>query len=250
MTTDHREHLSEAELGVLKHVREHSRGEPSAAVDGLILAAASHAAQQPVAPSGWQRMQHWLFAAGHGQRWNWSVGVAGVASLALGLCLTWRQLAQSVAGFDHALPLAIQPAAPKAMQQAKIESVELKKQQPAAPVVAGEALADKAERRQQSNLAPALQGADRAAPAKRIAPTNTAEVAAPRALAEMADAAAPATSSPTLREELLQVLALRRSGETVAADAALADLAKRYPQQDVAAQLQQLERDLPQSPGQ
>ena len=66
MTTDHREHLSEAELGVLKHVREHSRGEPSAAVDGLILAAASHAAQQPVAPSGWQRMQHWLFAAGHG----------------------------------------------------------------------------------------------------------------------------------------------------------------------------------------
>lgn len=245
MNTDHSEHLTDDELAVLQHVREHSSAEPSAAVDALILAAAHAATQQSVAPSRWQRIQHWLLAGGHAQRWSWSVGVAGVASLALGLSLTWRHVEQPVAGFDQAPPMAIQSAAPKAMQQAKVESVEMKKQQPAAPVAAKSA--DRVAPGLQYNLAPAPQGQSASASARAMVPVDKAEEATAKAQAGMSDAATPAAAISPLREALLQVLALRRSGATQAADAELTDLVKRYPQQDVVAQLQQLERDMPQS---
>lgn len=247
MTTDHQEPISDAELAVLRHMREHSSAEPSAAVDALILAAASKAVRQPAAPGRWKRLQGWLMAGTHGQRWNWSVGVAGVASLALGLSLTWRNVEQPADGFDQVQPMATQRPAGKAMEQASIESSEQKKQQSAAPVVASEVTADHAERHVQSSPAAAPQVREALAPAKAMKQADKAEVAAPKNLAEMS-ARAPASTLPTLREELLQVLALRRNGESAAADSELAELIKRYPQQDVVAQLQQLERDIPQSP--
>ena len=248
MTTDYREPLSDDELAVLRHMREQSSAEPSAAVDALILAAARKAVSQPAAPSRWRRFQNWLLAGTHGQRWNWSLGVAGVASIALGLSLTWRHVEQPVGGYDQAQPMAAQPRAPKTMEQANVESVELKKQQPKASATASSVAADRAERRQQYAPSPLQQGLSAPSPAKAMAPTRKAEATASKAMAEMSDAAAPAAVKPSLRESLLQVLALRRSGETAAADAELADLMKHYPQQDVAAQLQQLEREMPQSP--
>ena len=51
------------EQQLLEHFREHSQGEPSAAVDALILAAARQAVEPP-RPSLSQRLHAWLFGAG------------------------------------------------------------------------------------------------------------------------------------------------------------------------------------------
>ena len=111
---DQREPLDH-EQALLAHFCAHGSGEPSAELDARILAAASAAAreaqQSGTAESGWaQRLHQWLFGSG---RQRWSVAVAGLACLGIGVSLTWRTLEQTPEAFDAVPPsVAMSPAAP------------------------------------------------------------------------------------------------------------------------------------------
>ena len=83
MSQQHDQDLQQ-EQQLLEHFREHSQGEPSAAVDALILAAARQAVEPP-RPSLSQRLHAWLFGAGN--RTRWSMAVAGLAVFGIGLNL-------------------------------------------------------------------------------------------------------------------------------------------------------------------
>ena len=68
-------HDLQQERELLEHFRQHSQGEPSAAVDALILDAARQAVSPPAPrPNPVQRLHAWLFGAG--SRTRWSVAVA------------------------------------------------------------------------------------------------------------------------------------------------------------------------------
>ncbi|QKE63682.1 hypothetical protein HNE05_10040 [Aquipseudomonas campi] len=98
------------EQQLLQHYRQHSQGEPSAAVDALILAAARQAVA-PATPSAAQRLHGWLF--GRGSRTRWSVAFAGLATLGISLSLTWRTQEQAPTAYDMPAPVAAEaPAAP------------------------------------------------------------------------------------------------------------------------------------------
>ena len=86
------------EQALLAHFRAHDSGEPSTELDARILAAASAAArearQADKPESGWaQRLHQWLFGSG---RQRWSVAVAGLACVGIGVSLTKMQDRKSV----------------------------------------------------------------------------------------------------------------------------------------------------------
>lgn len=114
------------EQQLLQHFRQHSRGEPSAALDALILDAARQAVALPVSPpSRGQRLHAWLF--GTGSRTRWSVAFASLATLGIGLSLTWRTQEQLPSTYDMAAPVAAQaPAAPVLREMAP--TLEARKQ--------------------------------------------------------------------------------------------------------------------------
>lgn len=100
---NHDQHrLDEQERQMLEHFRQHSGGEPSAQLDAQILAAASaavrSAATAEAKPGLSARLHSWLFGAGGRQRW--SVALAGVACLGIGVSLTWRTFEQAPDAFD------------------------------------------------------------------------------------------------------------------------------------------------------
>ncbi|MBB1519474.1 hypothetical protein [Aquipseudomonas guryensis] len=104
------------EQQLLQHYRQHSQGEPSAAVDALILAAARQAIA-PATPSAAQRLHGWLF--GRGSRTRWSVAFAGLATLGISLSLTWRTQEQAPTAYDMPAPVAAEaPAAPMLREMA------------------------------------------------------------------------------------------------------------------------------------
>ena len=100
---NHDQHIpDEQERQMLEHFRQHSGGEPSARLDAQILAAASaamrSAATTEAKPGLSARLHNWLFGAGGRQRW--SVALAGVACLGIGVSLTWRTFEQAPDAFD------------------------------------------------------------------------------------------------------------------------------------------------------
>ncbi|SHL86163.1 hypothetical protein [Phytopseudomonas punonensis] len=85
---------------VLRHVREQSREQPSAALDARILAAATHAAadQHPKPQGFWQRLLNGLSDASARRRWSAAFGCLALVGVGLGLSL--RTLEQAPDRYD------------------------------------------------------------------------------------------------------------------------------------------------------
>jgi hypothetical protein len=253
---NHDQHMpDEQERQMLEHFRQHSGGEPSAQLDAQILAAASaavrSAATTEAKPGLSARLHSWLFGAGGRQRW--SVALAGVACLGIGVSLTWRTFEQTPDAFDavpSGAPMA--PAARMAPQSAPMS----------ASLAESAAVVDEAERSRSVQPAPLTQGysADAAKAEKKLSagPSNQLLREEPPADAlheQLPQAArAPAVSAPEkaaedaasqaeqqLHSELQRLFKLRRDGWTDEADALLLQLMREHPELDIDAQLQQLQ---------
>lgn len=245
---NHDQHrLDEQERQMLEHFRQHNGGEPSAQLDAQILAAASAAARS--APTAEvkhglsARLHNWLFGAGGRQRW--SVALAGVACLGIGVSLTWRTFEQAPDAFD-AVPSGA-PMAPAAARMAP---------QPApmpAPLAESAAAADEPQRSRAAPSAPQTQGysADAAKAEKKLSADASNQLLREEVAADALHDTAPALSAPEkapaslaeqhLRSELQRLLKLRRDGWTDEADALLLQLMREHPELDIDAQLQQLQ---------
>lgn len=241
--------LDEQEQQILAHFRQHSGGEPSAQLDAQILAAATaavrSAATTEAKPGLSARLHNWLFGAGGRQRW--SVALAGVACLGIGVSLTWRTFEQTPDAFD-AVPSGA-PMAPAAAKMAP-QSAPMP-----APLAESAVLADEVARPRAVQPAPVTQGysADAAkaekklsaaAPDQLLREESTADALPPhaaRAPARSASANGGSQAEQQLRSELQRLLKLRRDGWTDEADALLLQLMREHPEVDIDAQLQLLQ---------
>lgn len=203
------------EQALLAHFRAHGSGEPSAELDARILAAASAAArearQADKPESGWaQRLHQWLFGSG---RQRWSVAVAGLACVGIGVSLTWRTLEQTPDAFDAVPPsVAMNPAAPApAPMEAKRAAENESMARMAVP---------------QERMRSQAPSADRA----------EAPIASAAAIAPMAELVI--QSEP--REALLRLLELRKANKQEEAQRLLEQLKADYPQLDIEAELEHL----------
>lgn len=234
------------ELQILAHFRAHSPGEPSTELDARILAAANAAAPAAVAgeqPPGWSaRLHSWLFGPGGRQRW--SLALAGVACLGIGVSLTWRTFEQAPDAFD-AVPSGA-PMAPAAARMAP----------QSAPLAESAVVADEAERSRAAQSAPVIQGysADAAKAEKKLSAGASNQLLREESAADALHDVAPAVSAPEkpaealasqaeqqLRSELQRLLKLRRDGWADEADDLLLQLMREHPELDIDAQLQQLQ---------
>lgn len=203
------------EQALLAHFRAHGSGEPSAELDARILAAASAAArearQADKSGSGWaQRLHQWLFGSG---RQRWSVAVAGLACVGIGVSLTWRTLEQMPDAFDAVPPsVAMSPAAPAP-----------------APMAAKRA----AENESVARMAVPQERMRSQAPSADIAEAPMASTAAIAPMAELVIQSEP-------REALLRLLELRKANKQEEAQRLLEQLKADYPQLDIEAELEHL----------
>ena len=203
------------EQELLAHFRAHGSGEPSAELDARILAAASAAArearQADKPESGWaQRLHQWLFGSG---RQRWSVAVAGLACVGIGVSLTWRTLEQTPEAFDAVPPsVAMSPAAPAP-----------------APMAAKRA----AENESVARMAVPQERMRSQAPSADIAEAPMASTAAIAPMAELVIQSEP-------REALLRLLELRKANKHEEAQRLLEQLKADYPQLDIEAELEHL----------
>lgn len=188
---------------MVKHFREHAAGEPPAHLDAFILAAAQREA--PVRkPSLWLR---WVQAC---QKPRWQVAFASLVGVALILALV-QPTPEQAPGYDFA-PKASAPQAKKEFAEAPAAARSL-----AAP-------------------APAVPMADFAAPAQ--SESLNAQMAEQANVSKRA--AAPVKS---LDEQLREVLRLQKNGHKQAADKLLADLHKRFPDENLTARLKDLQKN-------
>lgn len=249
------------EQQLLRHYREHSRGEPSAAVDALILAAARQAVEPP--RSNWSQHLHaWLF--GVGSRTRWSMAVAGLAVFGIGLDLALNTREQLPEPYDAPVPLASAPA-PAGKPSAEREYKKAKQAaQPFAGAMAPEAAdpaSPPAAAAPQQKAPARLTAEDMAAAADTaVASSSEARNEAHRVARAKAEAEikakmqaqsqveqagkarqALAEEAPPLEMRLRQVLHLRREGKQAEADRLLAALKQEYPQRDLDAELQRLQ---------
>ena len=199
---------------LLAHFRAHGSGEPSAELDARILAEASAAAretqQAAKAESGWaQRLHQWLFGSG---RQRWSVAVAGLACLGIGVSLTWRTLEQTPEAFDAVPPsVAMSPAAPAPAPMTAKRAAET---EPMARMAVPQ--------ERMRSQAPSADIAEAPASATAIAP-----------MAELVIQSEP-------REALLRLLELRKANKHEEAQRLLEQLKADYPQLDIEAELEHL----------
>lgn len=219
---NHEREPLEHEQALLAHFRAHGSGEPSAELDARILAAASAAARETKQAQidsgnvGWaQRLPQWLFGSG---RQRWSVAVAGLACIGIGVSLTWRTLEQAPDAFDAVPPsVAMSPAVPAP-----------------APMAAKRA----AESESMARMA---------VPQERLKAEAVARPAQPAAMADepMTSAAAIAPMAELViqsepREALLHLLELRKTNKQEEAQRLLEQLKADYPQLDIEAELDHL----------
>jgi hypothetical protein len=213
------------EQALLAHFRAHGRGEPSAELDARILAAASAAARETQQAqidgdnAGWtQRLHQWLFGSG---RQRWSVAVAGLACVGIGVSLTWRTLEQTPDAFDAVPPsVVMSPAAPAP-----------------APIAAKRA-ADSESMARMAVPQERLKAEAMARPAPQAAMAD-APMASSTVIAPMVERAI--QSEP--REALLRLLELRKTGQQEEAQRLLEQLKADYPQLDIEAELDHLARE-------
>ena len=187
---------------LIQHFRQHSTGEPPASLDAFILNAARREAPTPQ-PSLWQR---WLRAC---QQPRWQMAFATVAGVALMIGLVTRS-----------------PVPQPEISTATFSALHEEAARPAP----------------QAFSAPAPMARMAAAPRAESAPAQ-AEIAA-----SLADAPAAKLSKrapvalPSLEEGLQEIVKLRESGQARAADEKLLALHKRFPQEDLPARLEALQR--------
>lgn len=274
----HHPHDSQQDDALLQHFRQHSQGEPSAALDALILAAARDAVAPPAAPGWSQRLHAWLF--GPGGRTRWSAAFASLAIVGIGLSLTWRNQEQAPALYDAPAPMAAQAPAPLAREMApsgaesRKQSAEMaakKTEQSAvlaesvdgnaafsaapriafrapaakpAPAPSVEALADAAG--SSAELASAADQARAVAKEKAAAiAMSKAEAQAEAKVAGRVQGQNMLAEDASLQQRLLSVLQLRRDGQHEAAERQLEAAKKAFPQQNVEAELRLLEQQKP-----
>lgn len=241
------------ELQMLAHFRAHSVGEPSAELDARILAAARAAITSDKQPSWNERLHTWLFGAGGRQRW--SLALAGLACLGVGVSLTWRTLEQSPDAFDEVPSGAIMAPATVSGEVAPL----------VAPMAESAAAPEQESRVSESPAEPSMQAySDKAEQKKQLAPAAPAplqEEMAREALADQqpqlgAAAEAPAAKAPPVKTltrskstaeqqlhgELQRLLKLRRDGWVDEADALLLKLMRDYPQLNIDAELKRVEQ--------
>lgn len=188
---------------VIKHVREQHNLEPPAHLDAFILNVAHRETPVPK-PGLWQR---WLRAC---QKPRWQVAFASVVGVALMLSLVQRT-PEPLPQFDFAP--AAKPAAPLARKQA-----------PEA----------------QSLTAPPAAAMPAPAPMMEMAaPTQSDSISADEASLGKR-ATAPANGLDT---QLREVLRLRDSGQSQAADALYNNLHKRYPGVDLDRRLEKIRQN-------
>jgi hypothetical protein len=249
------------EQQLLQHYRQHSQGEPSAAVDALILAAARQAIA-PATPSVAQRLHGWLF--GRGSRTRWSVAFAGLATLGIGLSLTWRTQEQAPTAYDRPAPVAAEaPAAPvlremaPALEARKQLAEPEKKKAEMAESMAGSIEPNES----QAAPAPAASMAMPLAKPQAVSPVEALSDAAvdANALSPAAESKAEAAANeqaraaiegeghseideaPPLELRLHNILRLRAEGRQDEADKLLQALRPEYPQLDLDAELKRLQ---------
>lgn len=195
------------EQTLLAHFRAQATGEPSAQLDARILAASAalHGGERKPGSRSWsERLHGWLFGSG---RQRWSVAVAGLACLGVGVSLTWRTLERSPERFDSVAPTALVAPAPRS---ARPEQMEAMPAQESAPVLRKQAPPQAAMR-----VAPAAQAG---------------------ALADLVDKTEP-------RGSLLRLLALRAAGDQEQAAELLERLRLDYPQLDIEKELAALAQE-------
>lgn len=245
----------ELEQQMLEHYRRHSTQEPSHALDAQILAAAqahldAQAQARPRAPERepWlNRLHAWLFAGS--PRGRWSVAVASLAVVGLGVGLSVRTYEQAPGGFDDAVPM-MAPAAPLASEavdpnagyaadavpepvQAYAKQAEKKRS-----ALHEEAEAAKPEQRKAAPLDISGRLADQAQPALAAPPAASAPApfekkAKQQVLAQQDEA--------QLRRALQQILQLRQNGSPELAEQQLKTLQQLHPDRDLAAELRRLQ---------
>lgn len=267
------------EQHLLLHYRQHSQGAPSAAVDALILAAARQAVA-PAPPSAAQRLHGWLF--GRGSRTRWSVAFAGLATLGIGLSLTWRTQEQAPTAYDMPAPVASQaPAAPMLREMAPQLAREADQPSAEAEKKKAQAVSKKAEAAEsvagavdpaasygaatsantlERQAAPAKPAAsplaealsDAAAPPPEVeavtvvqgrARAQESQARAPTLIPGQASVLAEAASAPALEPRLRDVIRLRAEGRQDEADKLLQALRPEYPQLDLDAELKRLQSE-------
>jgi hypothetical protein len=278
MSQQHDQDLQQ-EQQLLEHFREHSQGEPSAAVDALILAAARQAVEPP-RPSLSQRLHAWLFGAGN--RTRWSMAVAGLAVFGIGLNLALHTREQLPEPFDVPAPVvgsrALQEMAPAPVVEARKQTAEreYKKAEQAQESFAGgmdpsasysasppaaapqpmapakpqsapvQALADSVATPVEADAAREQARGQAAANAKAQsgAPVDNAlhEELSEEQLAESLGHSSVAEAAP-LELRLRGVLQLRREDRQDEAERLLAALKREYPQEDLDAALKRLQAE-------
>lgn len=253
------------ERQLLEHFRQHAQGEPSAAMDARIIAAAREALAQSK-PSAAQRLHAWLFGAG--SRTRWSMAVAGLAVFGIGLNLALNTRDRLPQAYDAPAPAAASAPAPVLREmapalEARRHSREREYVQ-AEPAPAERALAESDTALPISPpataaprpMAPAPM-ADAAKPAKpgteahMAAKTKAQAIAKAQVEAAQAEARSNAGAGAQalaeeplpLGERLRQVLRLREEGQREQADRLLAELRQEYPRQDLDAELERLLKD-------
>ncbi|KAF1031229.1 MAG: hypothetical protein GAK37_00910 [Pseudomonas sp.] len=172
---------------LIAHYREHSRTEPPAALDALILATA-HREAPARKPNLWQR---WMQAC---QQPRWQMAFATVAGVALLIGVVMRTPVPSPELSTATFSAGAPPPAHPAMAAAPMPRMA---------------------------MAPQAEQAD--APMPKMAK---------RAM----------VAQPSLEQGLQQILDLRKAGEAKAADEKLLELAKRFPDEDLAGRLEGLQR--------
>lgn len=252
------------ERQLLEHFRQHAQGEPSAAMDARIIAAAREALAQSK-PSTAQRLHAWLFGAG--SRTRWSMAVAGLAVFGIGLNLALNTRDRLPQAYDAPAPAAASAPAPVLREVAPAMEAQrhsrAREYVQAEPAPAERALAESDTALPISPpaaaprpMAPAPM-ADAAKPAKpgteaRLeAKTKAQAIAKAQVEAAQAEARSHSGAStqalaeepPPLEERLRQVLRLREEGQREQADRLLAELRQEYPRQDLDAELERLLKD-------
>ncbi|MDD0969218.1 MULTISPECIES: hypothetical protein [Pseudomonas] len=193
---------------LLKHVREQHNAEPPAHLDALILNAARHETPAP-RQSLWQR---WLKAC---QTPRYQVAFASLVGIALMLSLVQRA-PEPMAQYDFAP--AAKPAAPVARQEARSLSATAGALSAPAPAMAPAPMAEMAAPMQSESIS--ADTTDEAKVSKR--------------------AAAPVNG---LDEQLREVLRLRESGQSQAADTLFNNLHKRYPNVNLDLRLEKIRKN-------
>lgn len=189
---------------LVEHFRQHASGEPPAALDAFILAAARREAPAP-APSLWQR---WLQMC---QQPRWQMAFATVAGVALMIGLVLRS---PVPHDELAAPASMEFSADRQ-----------------APAVAAAPPAMPAP-------APIMRMAPQGELAR--APVSPVQSLAEKPAAKMSKSAPAAL--PSLEQGLMEILRLRQAGDTKAADEKLLALHKRFPKEDLPARLEALRK--------